>query len=179
MSREQVVSDGGDRGESGAVITEFALVFVLYVGIVMISIQAAIWAFTISATQFAVWEGCRRGAAAYQPAPPDGTTPGGLVSQLDIGSSEDAAGASFAALDRIEEILNWLPLTEDYYDLTAAVVEEEVLPGEEGQRDITASVRVNAVVLLPIKREWLSTESGGVFVVERACRLRLARYYAY
>ncbi len=169
---------GREGDESGAVLPEVALVFLMYMLLVVFIIQVAVWAFTISATQFAVWEGCRRGAGAYQPPPPDGTGSGSLISQLETGMSEEAYGASFAAIDRIEEILNWLPLTQNYSDLTAAVVEEEVMPGEEGERDITASAKVTALMVLPLVESWLGEGWEG-FVIERSCRLRLARYYSY
>ncbi len=173
------LAPGLARDESGAVLAEFASVFLIYLMVVVATFQISLWAFTITATQFAVWEGCRVGSAVYQPQPPDGTTPGGLRSQLDRGAPEDAAGAAFAAMDRIEQVLTWLPLTQDYSDLTAAVEEEFVLPGEEGVREITASVRVSAPVMFPFAEEWLPEGSGGLFVVQRACRLRLARFYSY
>jgi len=164
--------------EAGTVLTEFALIIMVYMTMVIGLIQVTVWAVTIASTQFAVWEGCHAGAAAYHPEPADGTTPGGLRSQVETGTTEQAAAASFAALDRIEEVLSWLPLTGDYTDLDASVLEEDVEPGEEGVREIVASVHVNAPVLVPLSRAWL-TGSGGLFEVVRACRMRLSRFYSY
>jgi hypothetical protein len=164
--------------ESGSGLTEFAFAFVIYVMVTLGTIQVSIWAFAAAAGQFAVWEGCRAGAAAYQPPPPDATDDVALR-QYHESSAEFAANAVFAATDRTEEILGWVPITSDYTSLSAAVEEVDVAPGEEGRREIVTSVRVRPFILVPLFEQWLDGTSPEGFGFDRACRLRLGRFYSF
>jgi hypothetical protein len=164
--------------DSGTGLTEFAFAFVVYVLVTLGTIQVALWAFAAAAGQFAVWEGCRAGAAAYQPPPPDATDDVALRAYHES-SAEYAANAAFAAADRTESILSWLPITSEYTSLEAVVEEEDVLPGEEGRRAIVTSVRVRPFVIVPFFEQFLDDSSGEGFGFDRACRLRLGRFYSF
>lgn len=166
------------RNEDGSGLTEFAFAFVIYVMVTLGTIQVSIWAFSAAAAQFAVWEGCRAGAAAYQPPPPDATDDVALRHYQES-SSEFAANAVFAATDRTEEILSWVPITSDYTSLAATVEEEGMAPGEEGSRSIVTSVRIRPFILVPLFEQWLDGTSPEGFGFDRACRLRLGRFYSF
>jgi hypothetical protein len=166
------------RGEDGSTIVEFAFAFLLYATVVMGAIQVAIWAYTVSAAQFAVWEGCRIGASVYQPAPPDGTDPSSLPEQ-GTDSEDYAIKASLAATIRTEDILNWLPITSSYADLAAAVEEADVAPGEEGERDMMVTVRVKPFLFVPMFASLLADPSSKDYGFTRSCRLRLTRFYSF
>ena len=166
------------RGDDGSGLTEFAFVFGIYVMVTLGTIQVAMWAFTTAAAQFAVWEGCRAGAAAYQPPPPNGRE-GGSLGDSHWTSSEFAANAEFAAANRTEDILGWLPITAKFENLTASVVEEDVLPGEEGRREIITSVRVKPFIFMPLLGPMLDATDPAGFGFQRACRLRLGRFYSF
>jgi hypothetical protein len=165
--------------DEGTALTEFALAFLLYVTVVMGSIQIAMWAFTSSGAQFAVWEGCRAGVTAYQPAPPDATDDMSLAEHSMEADAELAAAASFAAADRVVEMMSWLPLTNDYENLQSIVTEDDVTPGEEGVREIQVSVRVRPLVLFPLVERFLGAGDPDGFYFDRSCRQRLNRFYSF
>lgn len=166
------------RRDEGSALTEFAFVFGIYVLVTLGTMQVAMWAFTTAAAQFAVWEGCRAGAAAYQPPPSDGRD-GGSLGDSHWTSSEFAAQAEFAAVNRTEAILGWLPITAVFHNLTASVVEEDVLPGQEGRREIVTSVRVKPFIFMPLLKPMLDATDPDGFGFARACRLRLGRFYSF
>jgi hypothetical protein len=170
---------GRVRAEDGSGLTEFAFVFGIYVLVTLGTIQIAMWAFTTAAAQFAVWEGCRAGAATYQPPPPDARDADSLGPGNDWTSTEYAAEAEFAAVERTHRVLNWLPITAEYRDLQATVVEEDVLPGEEGQREIVTSVSVRPFIFVPGLGPMLDATNPKEFAFERTCRLRLGRFYSF
>ncbi|MFQ5459199.1 MAG: hypothetical protein ACE5EL_00235 [Anaerolineae bacterium] len=181
MGRAAAALGAGARrahDESGAAITEFAFAFLMYAVVTMGAMQVSLWAFTAAAAQFAVWEGCRAGAAAYQPPPPDGRDPGGLPVQ-NPSAGTYAADAAFAAVDRTESILAWLPITSDFSDLSAAVEEQNMAPGEEGRREIITTVRVRPFSFLPLADTFVAQGTTGGLVLEKTCRLRLSRFYSF
>jgi hypothetical protein len=173
------VTSDGHNDDSGTAITEFALAFGMYVLIVMGTIQIAIWAFSSSITQFAVWEGCRAGAAAYQPPPPDGRNVGGLGDQQTVDDSEWVAAAEASAIARTDALLDWLPITSNHGDIEVVIEEADVGPGEAGRREIQVTVGVRPLVLFPMTEQFLGVLGSGGFVLDRACRLHLSRYYSY
>jgi hypothetical protein len=166
------------RDEEGAGLTEFAFAFAVYVLVTMGTIQVAMWAFTAAAGQFAVWEGCRAGAAAYQPPPPDARGDQSL-STYHESHSDWAAEAEIAAVNRTVQVLDWVPITSDYQKLDASVKEEDVAPGEEGRREIVTHVRIKPLIFVPMLAPLLDAVSPEEFGFERSCRLRLGRFYSF